>query len=48
MSTLSISHHILMSLLQKQNIKREIAEKAKIVSEILPTNIEKKTDLKKE
>ena len=48
MSTLSISHHILMSLLQKQNIKREIAEKAKIVSEILPTNIEKKIDLKKE
>ena len=48
MSTLSISHHILMSFLQKQNIKREIAQKAKIVSEILPTNIEKKTALKKE
>jgi len=48
MSTLSISHHILMSLLQKQNIKREIAEKAKIVSEILQKKKKKKTDLKKE
>ena len=38
MSTLSISHHILMSYLQKQNIKREIAKKLDIVEKILPVN----------
>ena len=42
MSTLSISHHILMSYLQKQNIKREIAKKLDIEEKILPVNKEKK------
>jgi len=48
MSTLSTLPQILMSYLQKQNIKREIAKKLDIVENIIPLNKEEKTDLKVE
>ncbi len=46
MSTVAISHHIIMSILQKQNIKREIAKKVTIMESILPNNKEEKTNIK--
>jgi hypothetical protein len=42
MSTLSTLPQILMSYLQKQNIKREIAKKLDMIEQIMPT----KSDLK--
>jgi len=46
MSTLSTLPQTLMSYLQKQNIKREIAKKLDIVEQIIPLNIETESDLK--
>ena len=40
MSTLSTLPQILMSYLQKQNIKREIAKKLDIIEQIIPLNID--------
>jgi len=48
MSSLSTLPQTLMSYLQKQNIKREIAKKLDIVENIIPLNKEEKTDLKVE
>ena len=48
MSSLSTLPQTLMSYLQKQNIKREIAKKLDIVENIIPLNKEEKTDLKEE
>jgi hypothetical protein len=41
MSTLSILPHILLSLLQKQNIKKVLAKKFDACNELLPTNTNK-------
>ena len=46
MSTLSTLPQILMSYLQKQNIKREIAKKLDIIEQIIPINTNSKSDLK--
>ena len=46
MSTLSTLPQILMSYLQKQNIKREIAKKLDIIEQIIPLNSNSKSDLK--
>jgi len=46
MSTLSTLPQILMSYLQKQNIKREIAKKLDIIEQIIPLNKNSKSDLK--
>ena len=46
MSTLSTLPQILMSYLQKQNIKREIAKKLDIIEQIIPLNKNLKSDLK--
>ena len=46
MSTLSTLPQILMSYLQKQNIKREIAKKLDIIEQIIPLNKNPKSDLK--
>ncbi len=48
MSSLSTLPQILMSYLQKQNIKREIAKKLEIVENVIPLNKAEKTDLKVE
>ena len=48
MSALSTLPQTLMSYLQKQNIKREIAKKLEIVENVIPLNKEEKTDLKVE
>ena len=39
MSTLSILPHILLSLLQKQNIKKVLAKKFDACNELLSTNV---------
>jgi len=46
MSTLSTLPQILMSYLQKQNVKREIAKKLDIIEQIVPLNKISKSDLK--
>ena len=46
MSTLSTLPKILMSYLQKQNVKREIAKKLDIIERIIPLSKEPKIDLK--
>ena len=46
MSTLSTLPQILMSYLQKQNVKREIAKKLDIIEQIIPLNNSKNSDLK--
>jgi hypothetical protein len=46
MSTLSTLPQILMSYLQKQNVKREIAKKLDIIEQIIPLNKNSKSDLK--
>jgi len=46
MSTLSTLPQILMSYLQKQNIKREIAKKLDIIEQIIPLNKEEESNLK--
>ena len=46
MSTLSTLPQILMSYLQKQNVKREIAKKLDIIEHIIPLNKNLKSDLK--
>lgn len=46
MSTLSTLPKILMSYLQKQNVKREIAKKLDIIESVLPLSKEPKLDLK--
>ena len=46
MSSLSTLPQTLMSYLQKQNIKREIAKKLDIVDNLIPLNNEMKTDIK--
>ena len=46
MSTLSTLPQILMSYLQKQNVKREIAKKLDIIEQIIPLNKISKSDLK--
>ncbi len=46
MSTLSTLPQILMSYLQKQNVKREIAKKLDIIEQIIPLNKNPKSDLK--
>ena len=46
MSTLSTLPQILMSYLQKQNVKREIAKKLDIIEQIIPLNKNLKSDLK--
>ncbi len=46
MSTLSTLPQILMSYLQKQNIKREIAKKLDIIEQIIPLNKNQNSDLK--
>ncbi len=48
MSSLSTLPQTLMSYLQKQNIKREIAKKLEIVENVIPLNKAEKTDLKVE
>jgi len=48
MSALSTLPQTLMSYLQKQNIKREIAKKLEIVENVLPLNKEEKSNLKVE
>ena len=48
MSSLSTMPQTLMSYLQKQNIKREIAKKLDIVDNIIPLNNEVKTDIKEQ
>ena len=45
MSSLSTLPQTLMSYLQKQNIKREIAKKLEIVENVIPLNKAEKTDL---
>jgi len=47
MSTLSTLPQILMSYLQKQNVKREIAKKLDIIEQIIPLNIEQKVNKNK-
>ena len=47
MSTLSMLPQILMSYLQKQNVKREIAKKLDIIEQIIPLNIEQKVNKNK-
>ena len=46
MSTMSTLPQILMSYLQKQNVKREIAKKLDIIEQIVPLNKNPKSDLK--
>ena len=46
MSTMSTLPQILMSYLQKQNVKREIAKKLHIIEQIVPLNKISKSDLK--
>ena len=48
MSALSTLPQTLMSYLQKQNIKREIAKKLDIVENIIPLNKDAKSNLKVE
>ena len=48
MSALSTLPQTLMSYLQKQNIKREIAKKLEIVENVIPLNKEEKSNLKVE
>ena len=47
MSTMSTLPQILMSYLQKQNVKREIAKKLDIIEQIIPLNIEQKVNKNK-
>jgi len=47
MSTLSTLPQILMSYLQKQNVKREIAKKLDIIEQIIPLKIEQKDNKNK-